>query len=316
VNLFQALAWFFREAVVSLRRSWKVSLLAVVTSTVSLTVGGGVLLAASGLAERVDEWRRDARVVVYLAAEAAAGDRDDLLARLHAVPWATRVDEVGAEEAAARFRRAFPSLAELVADGTTTLPESVELVPAPDASAAAVAAWAAEIGAHPAVEAVEDDRRWLAELDALVAIGRGAGLLLGGVLLGAAVFTIASVVRLTAFLYQDEIHVMRLVGATEFYIRGPFYAEGLLQGLLGGVLAAAALAAGFRLLAARAGDTLAAWLFAGDPLLGWREAALLVALGAAAGLAGALLSLRREELGQAPEEGITPPAATSESPPT
>lgn len=311
MNLFQALAWFFREAVVSLRRSWKVSLLAVVTSTVSLTVGGGVVLAASGLAERVDEWRRDARVVVYLAAEAAAGDRDDLLARLHAAPWATRVDEIGAEEAAARFRRAFPGLAELVADGTTTLPESVELVPAPDASPATVAEWAAEIGAHPAVEAVEDDRRWLAELDALVAIGRGAGLLLGGVLLGAAVFTIASVVRLTAFLYQDEIHVMRLVGATEFYIRGPFYAEGLLQGLLGGVLAAATLAAGFRLLAARAGDTLAAWLFAGDPLLGWREAVLLVALGAAAGLAGALLSLRREELGQAPSD---PDAPTTESP--
>lgn len=313
MNLLQALAWFFREAAVSLRRSWKVSLLAVITSTVSLTVGGGVLLAASGLAARVDEWRRDARVVVYLAADAEAIERDDLLARLHAAPWATRVDEVGAEEAAARFRRAFPSLAELVASGATTLPESVELVPAPDAPAAAVAAWAEEIAAHPAVDAVEDDRRWLAELDALVAVGRGAGLLLGGVLLGAAVFTIASVVRLTAFLYQDEIHVMRLVGATEFYIRGPFYAEGLLQGLLGGILAAAALAGGFRLLAARSGDTLAAWLFAGDPLVGWRQAALLVALGAAAGLGGALLSLRREELGRAPDEG---PAATTGSLPS
>ena len=311
MSLFQALAWFFREAAVSLRRSWKVSLLAVITSTVSLTVGGGVLLAASGLAARIDEWRRDARVVVYLADGADALDRDDLLARLHAAPWATRVEEIGPEEAAARFRRAFPSLAELVADGTTTLPESVELVPAADAPEATVAAWAEEVASHPAVEAVEDDRRWLAELDAVVAVGRGAGLLLGGVLLGAAVFTIASVVRLTAFLYQDEIHVMRLVGATEFYIRGPFYAEGLLQGLLGGLLAAAALAGGFRLLASRAGDTLAAWLFAGEPLLGWREAALLVGLGAAAGLGGALLSLRREELGRAPADSAAPTESPS-----
>lgn len=303
MNLFQALAYFFREAAVSLARSWKVSLLAVVTITVSLSVGGGVLLAASGLAARVDEWRRDARVVVYLDAEAEAAERDDLLARLRAAPWAARVDEVGAEEAAARFRRAFPSLADLVADGGTPLPESVELLPARDAAAAAIDGWAVEIAEHPAVEAVEDDRRWLGELDALVAVGRGAGLLLGGVLLGAAVFTIASVVRLTAFLYQDEIAVMRLVGATEFYIRGPFYAEGLLQGLLGGTAAAAALTGGFGLLAARAGDSLAAWLVAGEPLVGWREAALLVALGAGAGLGGALLSLSREELGRAPDDG-------------
>ena len=309
MNLLQALAYFFGEAAVSLKRSWKVSLLAVVTITVSLTVGGGVLLAASGLAARVDEWRRDARLVVYLDADAAATERDDLLARLAAAPWAVRVERVGAEEAAARFRRAFPSLADLVADGGTELPESVELLPAPGTEPEALDAWTAEVAAHPAAEAVEDDRRWLGELDAVIAVGRGAGLLLGAVLLGAAVFTIASVVRLTAFLYQDEIDVMRLVGATEFYIRGPFYAEGILQGVLGGTIAAAALAGGFRLLAARAGDTVAAWLVAGEPLVGWREAALLVALGAAAGLTGALLSLRREDLGSAPEGTGSEPAA-------
>ena len=303
MSLLQALAYFFREAAVSLRRSWKVSFLAVVTITVSLTVGGGVLLAASGLAERVEEWRREARVVVYLDGDATAADRDDLMVRLRAAPWAAEVEEVGAAEAAARFRRAFPSLADLVEGGGTLLPESVELLPAGGAAATAIDGWAAEIAGHPAVEAVEDDRRWLGELDAVIAVGRGAGLLLGGVLLGAAVFTIASVVRLTAFLYQDEIDVMRLVGATEFYIRGPFYVEGLLQGLLGGAVAAAALAGGFRLLAARAGDTLAAWLVAGQPLVGWREAALLVALGASAGLGGALLSLSREDLGRAPDDG-------------
>lgn len=307
MTLLQALAYFFREAAVSLLRSWKVSFLAVVTITVSLTVGGGVLLTASALAERVDDWRREARVVVYLTADAEDAARDDLLARLRAAPWARRVDRVGVEEAAARFRRAFPSLADLVSEGGARLPESVELVPATEASPASLEEWMVEIAAHPAVEAVEDDRRWLSELDALVSVVRGAGLVLGGVLLGAAVFTIASVVRLTAFLYHDEIAVMRLVGATEFYIRGPFYAEGLLQGLIGGVVAAAALAGGFRLLAARTGETLAAWVIAGETVVGWREAASLVALGALAGLVGALLSLRREELGRAPDDAATAP---------
>ena len=71
----------------------------------------------------------------------------------------------------------------------------------------------------------------------MLTVVRGVGLVLTAVLLGASIFTIASVIRLTSYLYRDEISVMRLVGATEFYIRGPFYVEGLLQGLLGAVVA-------------------------------------------------------------------------------
>jgi cell division transport system permease protein len=310
MTLLQALAYFVGEAMVSLRRSWKVSLLAVATITVSLAVGAGVLLAAGGVAERIEAWRRDARVVVYLRSGAAEAQRRDLLARLRATPWATAVEEVGPQEAAERFRRAFPSLADLVDGGTTPLPASVELAPARGTPTEQVDAWAAEVAEHPAVEAVEDDRRWLAELEAMVTVVRGAGVVLGAVLLGAAVFTIASVVRLTAFLYQEEIAVMRLVGATEFFIRGPFYAEGTLQGLAGGALAAAALFAGARLVAGDAATSLAAWLVSGTPF-GWREAGLLVALGGAAGLAGAVVSLRREELGRGPL--VT--AATAPPPP-
>jgi cell division transport system permease protein len=311
VTLLQALAYFLTEALVSLRRSWKVSLLAIATITVSLAVGGGVLLAASGVAQRIESWGRGARVVVYLRPGAPAAQRDDLEARLREAPWAAAVEEVGPEQAAERFRRAFPSLADLVTGSGAPLPASFELTPVPGSPPGALDGWTAEIARHPVVEAVEDDRRWLGELEAMVAVIRGGGLVLGSVLLGAAVFTIASVVRLTAFLYQEEIAVMRLVGATEFFIRGPFYTEGMLQGLLGGGAAAATLAAAYRLAADAAADSLAAWLVSGAPF-GWREAGFLLAIGAAAGLVGAAVSLSREELGRepGPDAGATaPPAA-------
>ena len=80
---------------------------------------------------------------------------------------------------------------------------------------------------------VDDDRDWIAQVETALAVVRALGVGLLVVLLGAAMFTIASVVRLTAYLYREEIAIMRLVGATEFFIRGPFYVEGLLQGLLG-----------------------------------------------------------------------------------
>ena len=307
MTLWQALAYFLREATVSLLRSWKVSLLAVVTIAVSLYVGGGVALIGSNLAELTRGWRQQARVVLYLDADASPEDRAGLVAEAEAQGWASSVDEIGATEAARRFRTTFPSLAELVDDGHgdagAALPPSLELALAPAADEAEVGAWADRMREHPAVDMVDDDRDWLRQMETLTTLVRGAGLTLGAVLLTAAIFTIASVIRLTAFLYHEEIAVMRLVGATEFFIRGPFYAEGVLQGLLGGAVALGGLWLTWALAGGddAGGGLLDQLLTAG--FLDWKWSLGLVALGAAAGLFGAVASLRREQLDRVAEVG-------------
>jgi cell division transport system permease protein len=189
-------------------------------------------------------------------------------------------------------------LAELVdGDGGRTLPASIAVAFDPVAAGAGeLGAWVAELGARPEVDLVDDDRDWLARLSALIALVRAVGLTLGAVLLAAAVFTIAAVIRLTAYLYQEEIAVMRLVGATEFYIRGPFYAEGALQGLLGGIAAVGGLWLAWAAVVRRAADTLLGAVLRPE-FLDLQTLLLLVGIGASAGLAGAVLSLRRERLG-------------------
>ena len=141
---------------------------------------------------------------------------------------------------------------------------------------------------------VDDDRDWLGQVETAVAVVRAVGLVLGGILLGAAIFTIASIIRLTAYLHHEEIAIMRLVGATEFFIRGPFYVEGLIQGLLGGGLASAGLYGGYQLVHSRSRSLLAAVL--AGRFLSARQLGLLLVLGAMAGLIGAVASLRRESL--------------------
>lgn len=298
----RALAYFLREAGANLARGWRVSLLAVATIAVSLYVGGAFLQAGGNLARLVDEWRRQARLVVYLQPETPAAAAGELRRSIAAQSWVGGVEEVDAAAAARRFRATFPSLAELLEgwEGEPPLPASLEVELEEAADPAAFAAWLTELARHPAVALIDDDRDWLAGLAVAIAVLRGVGLALGAVLLGAAIFTIASVVRLTAYLHAEEISILRLVGGTEFFIRGPFYAEGFLQGLAGGAFAAGALAATQAVLRTRGGESLLAWALAG----GATSPALLAGLpvlGALAGLLGAAASLRRESLGATAE---------------
>ncbi len=89
-------------------------------------------------------------------------------------------------------------------------------------------------GEHRAVEEVQFDVDWIRRLRGVVRLVAAAGLGAAVLLALGAAFTIANVVRLTILLHRDEIEILRLVGAPEFLIRGPFLLGGVLQGLLGG----------------------------------------------------------------------------------
>lgn len=298
MKFLQAFRYFFREAAVNLLRSWKVSLLAVLTIAVSLFIGGAFLLVSGNLAASVERWRGEMRLVVYLRPDTSEADLRRLAADAARGPGVVSVEPVTAAAARQRFQEVFPGLSDLVAGWQDEpLPASLEI--GLDSRAAASPpqrrAWLDGWRKRPEVTLVDDDREWLGQLETVVAVVRAVGLALVGGLLGAAIFTIASVIRLTAYLHHEEIGIMRLVGATEFFIRGPFYVEGLLQGLIGGLLASGALFGVYQALHARGQGSLFSSVLALD-FLSPQQVAFLVLLGGAAGLFGAVASLRKEEL--------------------
>lgn len=302
MTLLKALAYFFREACSSLARSWKVSLLAITAITMSLFLGGVFLLASGNLSLLIERWERESIIVAYLETDSGAEDLMRLVQDLEGLPWIRQVDVVSSEAARLRFNQAFPSLSDLLQGwGEDPLPASLELTldGQRPIEPEALLSWLEALRADPAVSMVDDDRDWLSQLEAVVFGLQALGMVLGAVLLTTAVFTISSVIRLTAYLYQDEIVVMRLVGATEFFIRGPFYLEGLLQGLCGGILATLALASAHTVLLQRYADS--ALSIVAKNFLSLGELLMLVLLGGLAGLIGAITSLRRESLGKTAE---------------
>lgn len=296
MSFLQALRYFFHEAAVNLLRSWKVSLLAVLTIAVSLFIGGAFLLVSGNLAASLERWRGEMRAVIYLKPDTPDSELRRLAAEAARQPGVKSVQPVTPAAARQRFQEIFPGLADLVAGWQDEpLPASLEVGLDPATAGKARTAWLDGWRRRPEVTLVDDDREWLGQLETVVAVVRAVGLALVGGLLGAAIFTIASVIRLTAYLHHEEISILRLVGSTEFFIRGPFYVEGLLQGLLGGLVASGALWGVYQFLHVRGRGSLVAAVLAFD-FLKLQDVAFLVLLGAAAGLFGAIASLRRETL--------------------
>jgi cell division transport system permease protein len=295
VTLLQALAYFFVEAGRGLLRAWRASTIAILTIALSIYVGSFVLLVTGNLTRATSEWKQELRVTVYLEEGTTEPERLAIEAALTRPEWIGESKRVSSQAAGRRFAESFPRLSDLAASGDLALPESLEATLLASPPENELSLWKAELAELPGVELVDDDRQWLTSLSRLVGATRTLGLVVGFGLLIAAAFTIASVVKLTAYLFLEEITVLRLVGATEFFIRGPFYTTGLLQGLVGGLIALGVLWVTRWSIASRAADAFWQPLLIGDFLSPAAQVGL-VALAASAGFAGAFVSLRKERL--------------------
>ena len=294
--LLRAITYFVSEALTSLWRSRLVNAVSIGTIAVSLFVLGAFLTVASALSGLVTRWTETVQVIVYL--EDATPERvlKSLEARLREDPAVASLQYVSREEALARFRGMFRDLSSLPEDlGENPFPASLEVNLRPERqSAVEVERLAKGLTGAPGVREIQYDLLWIERLSTGVRLVRVVGAFLGGILVLAAVFTISNVIRLTIYAREDELDIMRLVGATRAYVKGPFVAEGVIQGGLGG------LAASFLLWTALAwfsrdlqvSDLLPHATIALSPAL----AGLLVAGGMVVGLAGSLMSLSRLEV--------------------
>ncbi|HEX8173357.1 MAG TPA: permease-like cell division protein FtsX [Thermoanaerobaculia bacterium] len=293
-------SYFFREAVRRLWVSKRTSFVAVAMITISLLVVGCFLLIAENLSHAAEEWQGKSRVVIYLDAEATPEQVRSVDAALASAPEFARRRFVTREEALARFKRYFTNLSEVVGSlDDNPFPPSFEADVAPSrAQSRAFRQRMDALETMPGVDQVQYDWEWIARLRRLIGVINAAGLIAGGVLAIAAAFTIANVIRLTMMLYREEIEIMRLVGATERIIRGPFLIEGFLQGTMGGLLSILLLWSLFE--AARralAPSSSILWGFLFSVFLPWQKIAALVAGGMIAGWFGSWLSVRERTEG-------------------
>jgi cell division transport system permease protein len=277
----------------AMREDAKLHLVAVSSLTVAFLCLASALWAIANLSSVADAWGRSARMTIYLRDGAGAEEVDRLRLLLEGLGEVREVEHLTRARARAQFLENAELDAELADLPADAFPASLEVELAAGTSSGRASAIAERVGQLGAVEDVETYQGWFGRLDALLATGRIASTVLAVLVLLCVLFVVGNTIRLAIAGRRDEIEVLKLCGASDGFVRGPFLVEGAVQGLVSSALAVVFLFAAF--LACREQVDAAVAAFTGVRTVFLHPAMMLALIfgGAAVGAAGSAISLRR-----------------------
>jgi cell division transport system permease protein len=228
-----------REALAAFRRAPVLTGLSAAMVGLALFVVGLFGLATYNLGLALTSIEERVEVVVFLRDDARQSEIDLVQSELSEIGEVARVRYVSKREALERAQQDLPEFAELFTGmEVNPLPQSLEVELRPGARNRETVERVSEAAAgYPFVEDVRYGREWVDKLFTLRRVGAATTAVLGGAFFLVAALIIGTALRIAVFARRDEIHVMRLVGATNGFIRLPFLLEGAISGLLGGLLA-------------------------------------------------------------------------------
>ncbi|PYO78738.1 MAG: hypothetical protein DMD63_06315 [Gemmatimonadetes bacterium] len=225
-----------REALTASRRAPLLSALGVVTIAFSLFAFGLFGLVAINIRKALDEVEERVEVRAFLSDSTDIESVAAAMKDIGEFPEVNRVDYVSKDQALERARREMGEFADVFEAGV--LPASIEVHLRPgQRSPAVVKAVADKIKTYHFVDDVRYGEEWVEKLYRLRNIATVAGIALGVAFATVAVIIIGATIRMTVLARAKEITIMRLVGATDMFIRLPFLIDGLVKGVLGGLLA-------------------------------------------------------------------------------
>jgi cell division transport system permease protein len=240
----------FQEIWIGLRRNLTMTIALIVVVAISLSLLGTGLLFVKQVDSTRTYWQSKVEISVYLCTATSpnpachgavtTAQEDQLDSTLKAMPQVQNVQYVSQTQAYSLFKTAFSNDEAYVSTiKKGDIPPSLEIkLQNPDADYGIVSS---AVNGAPGVDSVIDEMTILDKFYRLLDGLRNAVIIVALILVVAAILLVANTIRLSAFNRRRETGIMRLVGASDFYIQLPFLLEGVIAGLLGWLLAAALL---------------------------------------------------------------------------
>jgi cell division transport system permease protein len=225
-----------REALTASRRAPLLSALGIVTIAFSLFAFGLFGLVAINIRQALDQVEERVEIRAFLTDSTDIESVAAAMKDISGFPEVLRVEYVSEEKALERARKEMGEFADVFESGV--LPASIEVHLRPGMrDPASVKAVADRMKTYQFIDDVRYGEEWVEKLYRLRTIATVAGIALGVAFAAVAIIIIGATIRMTVLARAKEISIMRLVGATDMFIRLPFLIDGLVKGVLGGLLA-------------------------------------------------------------------------------
>lgn len=290
------LGFFLSEAFGSMRRNWVMAMAAVITVFISTAILGAVLVTRDNLNQGATSLKNRVLIEVFIKDGATDEQKATLEQRIQSIPEIKSYQYISKDEALRRFRKRF---GERIVQNLpiNPLPASYEIQVKDANQVDRVArqffddpAVDNDPGTHNGVKyARETVRKMLGTIN-LVGIGMWIAT---GVFALAAVLLISTTVRLSIFARRREVEIMRLVGATNWFIRWPFVIEGVTVGFFGALFAVAVVLALNHYLAGQIRSAITFLTVPLDAVPYVLVTVILLAVGVVIGALGSAIGLRR-----------------------
>jgi cell division transport system permease protein len=274
------------------RSDWRLQALSIFSLAVAFVCLASALLVVTNLVAVRDRWSRAGRATVYLRDNATDAEIADLTRALEGTAGVNKVRHITSAEARREVVSDEGDKA-LAALPPSAFPASIEVGFSEEVADVELSSMTVKLRALPAVDTVETYERWTERLSSLLGGGVTASACLALIVLCAVVSVIGSTMRLLLHRRKIEVEVLKLVGATDGFVRRPFIIEGATQGAAGAGAALLMLGALFLIVRGRFDHELATLLGISPSFLPWPVALGMVALGGVLGAATAMLTLRK-----------------------
>lgn len=286
--------FLLREAMISLRRNMLVVAGAILAVFISLTLALGALVVNEILRINTIAWQEGVHVIAFLNDEersgVSLGAHTEMLAEVQGWDEVKEASYFDKTKAWAEYQELFAGQPELLQIDPTILPASIRIE-------------LNDIDMHQSVRFRLEQRTGIVrqvataaesieQLQSLSGVLNVLGLGMAIVLGVAAVVLIANTIRLAIYARRDEVSIMKLVGASNWFIRVPFLLEGMIEGLVGAALAVFVVWLGATNLA-EAGRTFALFRLDVSQEFFFRWGLLFLVFGAGAGIVGSMLGLSK-----------------------
>jgi len=235
----------------------------IITIAISILIVSTFALFFVNANEIINSWKKGIRIMAYLKPDAPETKIPELKRKIQRMDGIQDVRFISKNEAFQQLKKQMRRQSSLFENlKENPLPDAFEIrLIASSQNQEKVEMLATRLESLPQVDEVEYGQRWLGRFTNFFNLFRLTGYVMGGLFFMAALLIVANTIRLVLYSRREEIEIMRLVGATDRFIKAPFYIEGLIQGAFGGIIGLAALFVTFMFISSSVKQGLSPALF-------------------------------------------------------